>query len=706
MNEYNVKVNFEKGQILTNLKKLVQNDYNSTKLNFTFDKEGRVLFKLLYPDGTQYVDEIQNNELVFGPGILNQEGDYEYEIVLYTDDGRLTDHATKSFEVRSELVNTDELVAPDDRVPVLDSLINEVTAIKTSAENGEFDGEDGVTPTIGENGNWFIGEEDTGLPSQGPEGKPGPAGGILLEEVTAITGELENLSTEDKGSLVNAINEVGTEIANTKNQITENKRINGWIDTYSGVYIDTTAKTLTFGASSFISFGSQLVNVANTTHDVSAFLGGQFVYYNTDNKTLTATRNNNYPYLGAMWSGGFYSDFHMDKRKLYVDGMPVNYGGKYFKKTVNVLGDSMTQGVGTTKAYHQWLGQLCGFKIINVYGVGGSCITPIGNHEPAWTGEEDIKSFYERYSSMSTTADAITVFGCVNDWSCGRELGSIADTTTDTFYGTMKLLCEGLINKYPTNDIYFISSPQCDYINRPANKLAGSPWAGNTEGYNRKGYKLQDYARAMGEVCAIYGIPFLNLTDNCFWGLSGVLSNGKYGTDNLHPNAEGHKRIAQKIANFVNNGYGNSPVANEPKYELIEDITLTEDAGAIDIDGLSLNKFVAYLDCPIGTQTVDCGIKIFSGSDTVGYAWISGVVSATVKRKCSFEGRNEGGLMVFENTNAKDISGSVGDVSNSYLYRKVWEYPLNKPITKIRVWGGSGKGLPTGTTLRIWGVKA
>lgn len=126
MNEYYIKVDFEKGRIATNLKKLVQNDYNSTKINFTFDKEGRVLFKMLYPDKTEYVTDIQNNELIFGAGILNQEGYYEYEIALYTEDGRLTDYATKEFEVRSELVDTDELVAPDDRVPVLDNLINEV----------------------------------------------------------------------------------------------------------------------------------------------------------------------------------------------------------------------------------------------------------------------------------------------------------------------------------------------------------------------------------------------------------------------------------------------------------------------------------------------------------------------------------------------------------------------------------------------------
>lgn len=43
-------------------------------------------------------------------------------------------------------------------------------------------GQDGITPTIGDNGNWFLGETDTGKPSrgeQGPKGEqgdPGPKG--------------------------------------------------------------------------------------------------------------------------------------------------------------------------------------------------------------------------------------------------------------------------------------------------------------------------------------------------------------------------------------------------------------------------------------------------------------------------------------------------------------------------------------------------
>ena len=38
------------------------------------------------------------------------------------------------------------------------------------------DGKDGITPTIGENGNWYLGDEDTGKPSRGATGAPGADG--------------------------------------------------------------------------------------------------------------------------------------------------------------------------------------------------------------------------------------------------------------------------------------------------------------------------------------------------------------------------------------------------------------------------------------------------------------------------------------------------------------------------------------------------
>lgn len=47
------------------------------------------------------------------------------------------------------------------------------TALAQAKESGEFDGadgQDGVTPTIGDNGNWYLGKTDTGKPSRGEKG--------------------------------------------------------------------------------------------------------------------------------------------------------------------------------------------------------------------------------------------------------------------------------------------------------------------------------------------------------------------------------------------------------------------------------------------------------------------------------------------------------------------------------------------------------
>ena len=44
-------------------------------------------------------------------------------------------------------------------------------ALAAAKASGEFDGADGITPTIGNNGNWFLGDTDTGKPSRGADGK-------------------------------------------------------------------------------------------------------------------------------------------------------------------------------------------------------------------------------------------------------------------------------------------------------------------------------------------------------------------------------------------------------------------------------------------------------------------------------------------------------------------------------------------------------
>lgn len=55
-------------------------------------------------------------------------------------------------------------------------------ATGAAGANGK-DGENGKTPYVGENGNWYIGENDTGKPSRGAKGEPGATPTLGVESV-------------------------------------------------------------------------------------------------------------------------------------------------------------------------------------------------------------------------------------------------------------------------------------------------------------------------------------------------------------------------------------------------------------------------------------------------------------------------------------------------------------------------------------------
>lgn len=65
------------------------------------------------------------------------------------------------------------------------------------------DGKDGITPTIGDNGNWFLGATDTGKPSRGATGdtgQQGPAGkdGAGMDITGATVGQIAKISAVDE----------------------------------------------------------------------------------------------------------------------------------------------------------------------------------------------------------------------------------------------------------------------------------------------------------------------------------------------------------------------------------------------------------------------------------------------------------------------------------------------------------------------------
>lgn len=75
-----------------------------------------------------------------------------------------------------------------------------------SGEKGE-DGQDGTTPHIGGNGNWYLGERDTGVQAQGPKGNPGADG---KDGAPGKDGADGKNGTNGKDGLTTAVNIGGT----------------------------------------------------------------------------------------------------------------------------------------------------------------------------------------------------------------------------------------------------------------------------------------------------------------------------------------------------------------------------------------------------------------------------------------------------------------------------------------------------------------
>lgn len=80
------------------------------------------------------------------------------------------------------------------------TLSEEEWLLSLKGEKGDT-GENGITPTIGENGNWFMGDTDTGLPSRGEDGDSSGTVMILSEDDDATKIE-KLLSVMEDGKVV------------------------------------------------------------------------------------------------------------------------------------------------------------------------------------------------------------------------------------------------------------------------------------------------------------------------------------------------------------------------------------------------------------------------------------------------------------------------------------------------------------------------
>ena len=106
---------------------------------------------------------------------------------------------------------------------VTGATVGQTIKVKTVDDNGKptaweavdmAAGADGITPTIGENGNWYLGETDTGKPSRGDKGEQGSQGERGTDGKTPIKGT-DYWTEADKAEIVQSVIEElpdGTEV--------------------------------------------------------------------------------------------------------------------------------------------------------------------------------------------------------------------------------------------------------------------------------------------------------------------------------------------------------------------------------------------------------------------------------------------------------------------------------------------------------------
>lgn len=213
-------------------------------------------------------------------------------------------------------------------------------------------------------------------------------------------------------------------------------------------------------------------------------------------------------------------------------------------KVVNFLGDSITQGVGASSKETNYVSQvkeILKLAAANNYGISGTRIAPRKNPTENASFE---RYFASRVDAMDPDADAIVVFGGTNDFGHGdAPLGTIADTTEDTFYGAMKVLCEKIVVRYPGKPVIIMT---------PLHRCSEDNIWGDDRNKMPLGHPLADFVAAEREVAALYSLPVLDL-----WSVSCIqpkipVMKEKFMPDGLHPNDAGHRLIAERLAAFLN----------------------------------------------------------------------------------------------------------------------------------------------------------
>lgn len=199
--------------------------------------------------------------------------------------------------------------------------------------------------------------------------------------------------------------------------------------------------------------------------------------------------------------------------------------------TVNFLGDSITEGYGTTaqdKVFHQIIKEKYNMKFAYNYGLGGTRIAR--QIVPSKESTKYDLTFELRSEIMDQNADAIVVFGGTNDYGHGdAPFGTLDSEDKYTFCGAVNSLIKTLKQNFPQAKLIFMTP-----IHRANEAQPAMP----------DSKKLEDYVNAILTICKNHKVAVIDL----FQINPLDPADKEVVPDGLHPNDRGHAIMAQVIA--------------------------------------------------------------------------------------------------------------------------------------------------------------
>lgn len=207
-------------------------------------------------------------------------------------------------------------------------------------------------------------------------------------------------------------------------------------------------------------------------------------------------------------------------------------------KTINFLGDSITEGAGVenieANRFDNVIKRKCGLKRVNNYGVGGSRIAY--QRHPSDKARYDM-DFCGRCFDMDKNADIIVVFGGVNDYLHGdAPIGNFGDKTRETFAGSVDYLMEKIRELYPDATYVFFTPAHC-FCDDGFSQIPDKPEV-------REEHYLSEYSELIKKTAPLHGFHVFDLSEELKIDPKNEEDRVKYAPDGLHFNDEGHKILA------------------------------------------------------------------------------------------------------------------------------------------------------------------